>query len=237
MKILHLYYDIMNLYGEWGNVSAMRRILEKSGEDVTVDKLTIGDNINLKDYDFIYMGSGTERNQRMALDDFWQYDSEFRACIKSGKVILLTGNAFEILGQSITDAHGQIFDGISIFDFTVTEQNKTRVTGDVIYTCDFLRQPLVGFINKCSEIKGADSTLFTVERGLGNSKGEKAEGVRLNYCFGTHLTGPVLIKNPHFLVYLAEKILGRVPESDWMVHERAGYNVTLRELRNNSSML
>ena len=44
------------------------------------------------------------------------------------------------------------------------------------------------------------------------------------------MTGPVLIKNPHFLCYLAETILGRKPESDWMTYERAGYEVTLREL-------
>lgn len=236
MKLLHLYYDIMNLYGEWANVAAMQRILEKSGAEVTVDKLTIGDSINLKDYDFIYMGSGTERNQRMALDDFCQYESDLRACIRSGKVILLTGNAFEILGKTITDAHGQTFEGMGVFDFTVTEQNKKRVTGDVIYTCDFLRRPLVGFVNKCSEIKGAGNALFTVERGLGNCEGEKTEGVRLNYCFGTHLTGPVLIKNPHFLIYLAEKILDGAAETEWMIHEREGYRVTLRELKNNPSM-
>ena len=36
MKILHLYHDIMNLYGDYANVSAMKRVLEKSGEEVTV---------------------------------------------------------------------------------------------------------------------------------------------------------------------------------------------------------
>ena len=60
MKILHLYYDIMNLYGDYANVSAMQRILEKSGEDCTVDRLSLGDNAVLSDYSFIFIGSGTE---------------------------------------------------------------------------------------------------------------------------------------------------------------------------------
>ena len=142
----------------------------------------------------------------------------------------MTGNSFEMLGKTITDAHGQSFDGLGLLDFGVTEQNKTRLTADVIFDCDFLTQPVVGFVNKCSEITGADKTLFSVRMGLGNKDGDKREGVRLNNCFGTHVTGPVLIKNPHFLCYLAETILGRKPESDWMTYERAGYEVTLREL-------
>ena len=66
MKILHLYHDIMNLYGDYANVAAMRRMLEKSGENVTVDRLSLADTAVLEDYDFIYIGSGTE-NKSMAV--------------------------------------------------------------------------------------------------------------------------------------------------------------------------
>ena len=44
MKILHLYHDIMNLYGEYANVSALERMLEKSGVKFTTDRLTLFDN-------------------------------------------------------------------------------------------------------------------------------------------------------------------------------------------------
>ena len=231
MKILHLYHDIMNLYGDWGNVAAMKRMLEKSGEEVTVDKLSLADKAVLSDYDFIYIGSGTEKNQRVVLADFKKYKEELKACIDSGKVILLTGNSFEMLGKTITDCMDKKYEGLGLFDFTVTEQNKNRRTADQIAACDFLTRPIVGFVNKCSEINGIENPLFTVTMGLGNADGDKNEGVYKNNLYGTHITGPVLIKNPHFLTRLAEKILGRAPEGDWMVHERAGYDITLRELR------
>ena len=231
MKLLHLYHDIMNLYGDWANVAAMKRILEDSGEEVTVDKLSLGNNAALSDYDFIFIGSGTEKNQRVVLDDFKKYTDELKSCVEGGKVILMTGNSFEMLGKTITDCMGKEYEGLGLFDFTVTEQNKNRRTADQIAASDFLTRPLVGFINKCSEINGVESPLFNVTMGLGNSDGDKKEGVYRNNLFGTHLTGPVLIKNPHFLSFLAEKVLGRAPESDWMVHERAGYDITLRELR------
>ena len=231
MKLLHLYHDLMNLYGDYANVAAMKRILEKSGEPVTVDRLSLGDNADLLNYDFIFIGSGTEKNQRVALEDFRRYTDALNACIDSGKVLLLTGNAFEMLGKTITGANGSTERGLGFYPFTVTEQNKTRVTGDVIYTCDFLQEPLVGFVNKCSEIKAIDKPLFSVAMGLGNCDGDKNEGVRDRNFFGTHLTGPVLIKNPHFLAYLAEQVLGRAPATDWLTYERAGFAVTLSELR------
>ena len=231
MKILHLYHDLMNLYGDWANVAAMKRILEKSGETVQVDKISPGGHAVLSSYDFIFIGSGTERNRCLALDDLRQYSGALRNYLGSGKVALFTGNSFEMLGKTITDCAGNVFEGLGFFDFTVEEQNKTRVTGDVIYSCDFLAEPLVGFVNKCSEIRGVEHPLFGVMTGLGNFEGDAGEGVRINNLFGTHLTGPALIKNPHFLEFLAEKVLGRAPSTDHLAYERAGFEVTLSELK------
>ena len=124
MKILHYYHDLMNLYGDYANVSAMRRILEKSGESVTVDRRSLGDNVDFSDYDFIYIGSGTERNQRVALADLHRHADALRQYIADGKPALLTGNSFEMLGRTITDAAGNKHKGLGVFDFTVTEHRR-----------------------------------------------------------------------------------------------------------------
>ena len=76
MKLLHLYHDIMNLYGDYANVSAMERMLTKNGADVTVDRLSLGDKAEISDYDFIFIGSGTEKNQKTVLADFMKYKDE-----------------------------------------------------------------------------------------------------------------------------------------------------------------
>ena len=230
MKLLHLYHDLMNLYGDYANIAALQRILEKNGETVQVDKKTLGDAVRLCDYDFVFIGSGTERNLRVALADFRRYADDLKAYIDSGKPALLTGNAFEMLGKTLTDARGETVDGLGLFDFTVTEQNKTRVTADVIYECAFLTQPLVGFINRCSEISGTEPPVFTVKMGVGNAQGDSGEGVRRKNLLGTHLTGPALIKNPHLLLYFAQLLLGKTPQGDSLVRERAGYEITLEEL-------
>ena len=231
MKILHLYHDIMNLYGDYANLVAVKKLAVHNGVEVTVDRHSIGDEVALADYDLIYIGSGTERNQKVVLEDLRRYSKALSDCIEGGKVILMTGNAFEMLGKSITNADGKVHEGLGLFDFETTEQDKTRMVGDVVFGCDFLDSPVVGFINKCSEIRGIGQPMFTVEMGLGNAEGDKGEGIRKNNLFCTHVTGPVLIKNPHLLTYLCTLILGEQPDDGCLDYEKKGYAVTLRELR------
>ena len=228
MKLLHLYHDIMNLYGEYANVLALRDILRKGGETCEIEKKSFGEDVSFADYDFVYVGSGTERNQKLVLEDFRRLEQGFRDYVKSGRAALFTGNSFEILGSSVTDASGRSYDGIGMFGFQTKEQNKTRDTADAIFEADFLGRPLVGFVNKCSEIEGIESPLFRVKMGLGNTKDSSGEGVRLENLFCTHLTGPVLMKNPDFLVYVAKLMTGKALEPNPLAEN--GYAITLREL-------
>lgn len=232
MKILHLYHDIMNLYGDYANIRALERIFRISSVECTIDRISFGENAILNDYDMIYIGSGTERNQKVVLEDIRKYRVSLKEFIDNGKTVLMTGNSFEMLGKSITDADGNGYEGLGIFDFTTTEQNKVRNTADAIFTAEFSDKPLVGFINKCSEIDGITAPLFDVKMGLGNKKDDTKEGIRVNNFFGTHLTGPVLIKNPYFLIYIAGIIVGDESKivTNSLGFEKSGYEVTLSEL-------
>lgn len=236
MKILHLYYDLMNLYGEYGNVSAVKRILENSGQECQVDRLTVNDEVNFDEYDFVYIGSGTEKNQKAALNDFKKYDRQIKNYIGSNKLILMTGNSFEMLGKAITDCKGEMHMGLGVFDFVTTEQNNKRITSDAIFTTEFQENVLVGFINKCSEINGIDSPLFTVKMGVGNNNNDNGEGFHLANLFATHLTGPILIKNPYFLEFIAKRLSentnGFEVKADYLKYERLAYEVTVSKLNN-----
>ena len=228
MKILHYYHDIMNLYGDYANVLALQDMLTRAGEEVVLEKKTIGDPVQLSDYTFIYIGSGTERNQKVVLEDLRLHSDELRDYIESGKPVLMTGNSFEMLGKTLTDCSGKAYQGLALMDFTSTEQNKTRNTSDAIFSADFLERPLVGFINKCSTISGVITPLFTVKMGLGNQADDQHEGVRMKNLFGTHLTGPVLMKNPEFLTCITSLLTKNVPEVNPL--QQNGYEITLIEL-------
>ena len=40
----------------------------------------------------------------------------------------------------------------------------------------------------------------------------------------------MLIKNPYFLLDLASKLCGKELDGDYLTYEKAGYEITLREL-------
>ena len=241
MKILHLYHDIMNLYGEYANVAALKRMLENNKIPCKVDTLSVGDKLQLLEYDFIYIGSGTESNQKYILEHLRTYKEQLQSYIEAGRFLLMTGNAFEILGKTITDAKGKEYRGLGFFDFTVTQQERTRNTADAIFTLadqskglisdmEHKEKELVGFVNKCSTIKGITTPLFWVKMGLENEAKGDGEGIVYKNFLGTHLTGPVLIKNPYFLQDLASKLCAKEMKGDYLTYEKAGYEITLREL-------
>ena len=111
MKILHLYYDIMNLYGEYANVSALERIIENSGENAEIDRLTLGDNADINSYDFIYIGSGTEDNQKLVLKDFAKYKESLAQFIDRTSLCCLQATLLKCLAvllQIVTEMYMRV---------------------------------------------------------------------------------------------------------------------------------
>lgn len=206
LKLLHLYDDVMNLYGEYANVAVLARYLTDLGHSVAVDTLSLYEEKNISGYDFYYMGAGTERRQKLALTQLKKYAQPLRDAVNANKVVLFTGNAFELLGKSVTDADGNRCDCLELFDFESVE-GKRRITGDVLATTELFPEQVVGFMNKCSRTDGIQTPLFQPMMGFGNSRDLDGEGFREKNCFGTHLAGPLLVKNPAMLRLIAKLLL------------------------------
>lgn len=207
IKILHLYYDFMNLYGEYGNLCLLKRSLEEKAATVTIEKKTVTDtDIDFENYDFIYCGAGTESKRNFALEHLKKFKESLKSALTANKVILFTGNAWEMLGKSITTADGTVVDGLNLFDFTVTEQNARRLTGDINAKAEFTPGTLIGFINKCSKVEGVTSPLFTLTM-KPESFDFTTEGIHEKNLFGTQIIGPVLVKNPALCEHVANLII------------------------------
>lgn len=193
IKILHMYYDLMNLYGEYGNIKILEHHLKDAGIEVQIDKKTIGDDVKLNDYDFIYIGCGTEKNQMVVLEDLKKYKQDLKKYIDSGKYALLTGNSFEMLGEKIDKK-----EALNILDFNVS-RTKDRITSDVILKSKYFKNEVVGFINKMSNITNNHNPLFQVDFGIGENEKNDYEGIKYKNFYGTYVSGPVLVRNPEML--------------------------------------
>ena len=229
-KILHLYYDFMNLYGEYGNINILKQYLKNMNNDVVIHQKTVNDDYNLMDYDFIYIGSGTEKNLEYVLQDLKKHKEELLEYINSNKYALFTGNSYEMLGKSIDDV-----ETLQILNFTV-ERLKDRKTDDVIMESSFIPNKVVGFINKMSTIKDNDCPLFSVIFGIGSDKDNKTEGIKHHNLFGTYVIGPILVRNPYFLELIIKGMYelkgNKIDKIELNENEIKGYELVLSELEN-----
>lgn len=236
LTIAHLYPDSMSLYGEYANIAVLRRHLEAMGVEAAVRNFTCEDPPDFSDADFIYMGAGTERRQKSVLIAAPRCAPALKAAAEKGAVILFTGNAMETLGASVTDASGKVWPGYGLADFTTVETDK-RSPGDVVAVPVLWDAPAVGFMNKCSTTRGIAAPLFSrLTLGFGNEAEYGAEGYVSGNVFATHITGPVLVKNPAFLDFLTRRLFEcrgwDLPEELLpLPHQREAYAVTLSELQ------
>lgn len=236
ITVIHLYPESMNLYGEYANLAVLRRHLEAIGVTVQSRSATFEDVPDFNGADLVYMGAGTERRQKAVLENLAPHASSLREAVDRGAALLFTGNAMELLGTSITDAGGKVWQGLGLAEFASEETGK-RCTGDVIASPALWDSPAVGYMNKCSVTHGVETPLFTaLPMGFGNEAEHGAEGYVSGDLFATHITGPILVKNPEFIDLLIRRLFARKgwePPRDLPAFpfEREAYQVTYGELQ------
>ena len=190
IKIAHLYYDLMNYYGEQGNVLALKTAIEYAGFKVNVKTLSVDDEIDFEKYDIFYMGMGTKRNQEIVRKDILKYKEKIGNVIDK-KMFIMTGNSYELFGKKIDDKKC-----LGIFNFNSITTD--RIVGEQVFKTNITNQPVIGFQNRFSSNDIKDDYLFEVIKGTGNDLESKVEGIHKNNFFGTYLLGPILIRNPYF---------------------------------------
>jgi len=193
IKILHLYYDLLNLYGENANVRALTNALEKQNIEVLVDFKSINEKINISNYDFIYLGSGSDENYNIVDNDFEKYTNDFKKYIDNNGFVLATGNSLDLFSKVLNYESKKI-------DF--------RIVGEQVYTFKNIKELVIGFQNRDSVIyEVSEDNLFEVKVGTGFEPNKIQEGITKNNFYGTYLLGPLLIRNPYFLKYLVKSLL------------------------------
>ncbi len=207
IKIAHLYYDLMNLYGENGNIRVLIKHLENQNLKVITHFLTIDDPIDFEKYDLYYIGCGNEESFHLVLEDLKKYKKEIKKAIEKNKFFLVTGNALDLFGKYHIHLNNEEIKCLDILDFD-SEQIDFRIVGEQFFQFTKLKEPLIGFQNRNYILKNInESSLFTVNEGTGYIPKSNKEGILKNNFYGTYLLGPILARNPHFTEYLVKEIL------------------------------
>lgn len=228
LKILHLFPQLLSLYGEYGNVAVLKNTLENQGHCVVVDHYETGEP-ELTGYDFIYVGSGTEANLQEAAKRLQPYAELIRKSIQDGQIWLATGNAMSLFGSEIR-YRDAVYTAVNAFHYS-TSIDASRFMGDVL-TADAFGAPFVGYVNTSCVYRGINDSLLEFHLGnkLGNNKQDAKDGIHVNHFYGTQLIGPVLTKNPHFLQHLCKEVTGEDVILDPESNICKAYQISLSEL-------
>lgn len=205
ITILHLYPDLLDLYGDKGNIECLKKRLIWRGIDAEVINCTTqNDNIDFGDIDIIFLGGGTDKAQTMVLEKLTAKKEELKGFIENGGTLLATSGGFELIAKTYPLGEEQK-EGLSLLNINAKKGDKgVRFTGDVVLDCDTLGAKLVGFENHTSRMDiGEYTPLGKVEKGNGNDGESGCEGIIYKNVIGTYLTGPLLPKNPE----LCDRIL------------------------------
>ena len=69
LKILWMYHDLMDLYGDKGNIETLRYRASKRGINVVIDTCTLQEERNIEDYDIFFLGGGADKEQTLIYKD------------------------------------------------------------------------------------------------------------------------------------------------------------------------
>lgn len=209
VNILHLYPDLLNLYGDKGNIECMRKRLLWRGIDVNVTSCTNkDDSIDFFNTDIIFVGGGSDREQEIVCTKLLNYKEELTAFVEEGKTLVAVCGGYQLLGKYYQAGDKKI-EGLGILDIsTEAAKGEKRLIGNIVLKSDIINAPVVGFENHGgrTEINGY-TPLGKVVYGFGNNGKSGAEGVVYKNLIGTYLHGPLLPKNPELCDYILSNTL------------------------------
>jgi hypothetical protein len=209
-----LYPDLMNIYGDRGNILTLLKRAEWRDYEARLIELGRGTTKRMDEVDVFFFGGGQDREQALVYEDLLEHKQPpLQRAVEAGAVVLAVCGGYQLLGHYYQTAEGERFPGIGLIDIR-TEAGKRRFIGDVVVDTniiDLTPKTLVGFENHSGRtFLGPKATpIGTVRLGHGNNGTDHTEGCLQGAVIGTYLHGSLLPKNPHLADHLIRAALIR----------------------------
>ena len=216
LVIAHLFPDLLNLYGDGGNVRILEQRLRWRGIPVEVKRVNHGETVDLSDVDLVMLGGGPDREQRLASAELMGMREQLHAYVEDGGVLLAICGGYQILGHEWL-LGDEVVKGLGIVDMTTERAaggSGDRLIDNIVLTSPLAKRPVVGYENHAGRTHlGAGVEPFGAvasATGHGNNDADKQDGVRYKNVVGTYLHGPLLAKNPEVADDLLARALDRL---------------------------
>ena len=210
LKILWMYHDLMDLYGDKGNAEVLKRRAAKRGIDVILNTCTIGEEKNIADYDLFFMGGGADREQNLIYKGLLSRKDAIREAMDQKTAFLLICGGYQLFGKYYKDQDGQMIESLGFFDYyTEASDRDHRCIGNIAVetTIDGETFRAVGFENHGGQTKNVSTPFARVLNGHGNMYQSPYEGFMNDTVLATYMHGPLLPKNPKIADALIRRAL------------------------------
>ncbi len=212
VRICSLYPELLNIYGDRGNVITMVQRARWHNLEPIVAEVALGAPVDFAACDLLLIGGGQDREQKILVNDFAARGPDLAAAIQDGLAMLAICGAYQLMGRHYLTADGENLPGLGIFD-AWTEASKDRMIGNVVVETELLgaARTVVGFENHSGKtyLGPGARPLGRVLKGHGNNGQDGREGLVYRNAVGTYLHGSLLPKNPQLADWLLQRALDR----------------------------
>ncbi len=208
LKIAHLYPNLLNIYGDFGNIIALKKRLEDRNITCEVINFSVCDNPyeKINECNVFFIGGGQDIQQNEVAKSLKQHKDFFTQKANEGNVFLGICGGYQLMGEYYKPHDMDKQEGLGILDvYTVASSKRFIGNVSVKLKKEIFDGTLVGFENHSGltyitseETKAIGDVIV----GNGNNGDDKQEGACKNNVFGTYLHGSFLPKNPKFADYL-----------------------------------
>src|SRR3990167_610051 len=135
LNICHLYPDLMDTYGDKGNIVTFQKRCQWRGIDVNVVNMSIGQSLPAFDFsasggpafgwDLFFFGGGQDKAQTVVGKDLQTKGGVLKKAIDGGAVLLSICGGYQLLQKYFKTKTGKIIKGIGLFDaYTVGSNDR-----------------------------------------------------------------------------------------------------------------
>ncbi len=217
IRIVHLYPSQLNIYGDQGNVTALKCRCEWRRIPVSVSYVQLGDAFSFKPGDILFIGGGQDKGQLRIAKDLKKRGATVKQSIEAGMPALAICGGYQLFGHFFRSSEGITLPGINVFD-AKTIASERRMIGNVVLESKHFGT-LVGFENHSGQttLAGTQSELGVVTTGYGNNGEDGGEGAVTHNAIGTYLHGSFLPKNPKVADFLIRAALAQLGQSQTLM--------------------
>ncbi|EDP69382.1 cobyric acid synthase, putative [Carnobacterium sp. AT7] len=197
LTVCHLYGDLLNTYGDNGNLLMLKHRAKKRGVQFNIEIVSLNDSFDADKYDLVFFGGGQDFEQRIVSRDIQAKKEAITEYIENDGVTVGICGGFQLLGHYYVDAAGNRLNGIGALNHYTLNQDNNRFIGDIIIKNDEFGETYKGFENHNGRTFLGEGVkpLGIVETGYGNNGEDKTEGAHYKQTYCSYFHGPLLVRN------------------------------------------